>query len=282
MLFLAIHLSVWCLWLLLLSMIRICLPAARSFAYGAMSWVYRAAVRIDDWWLGRIVGLSWNRPLARLDADGRYLVLANHRSWSDIFLVQSVISRRGPIVKFLVKRELVFVPIFGLIVWAFDFPILRRRSKPGESAQARRRRDHRSLLDACSIVKRSPAALMSFVEGTRFSETKRRQLASPFKHLLPPRPGGFTTAFQVLREDLAGVIDLTLIYPEPISFWTFLSGSVRELRVEGHLFSPAELPDTATGLKRWLSDRWKAKDRRLEEAREEGGSRNPPVQGARG
>ncbi|TFG61751.1 MAG: hypothetical protein E4H28_08465, partial [Gemmatimonadales bacterium] len=267
MLFILSNLSFWCLWLILLSFIKVGIPVARPFAYDAMAWIYRAAVKVDDWWLNRIIGVSWNPLPGPLDRNGRYIVLANHRSWSDIFLVQSVITREGPIVKFLVKRELVFVPILGLILWAFDFPILRRWSSPGEDSLERRDRDRRSLMDACSIVKRSPAALMSFAEGTRFTEAKRARLASPFKHLLPPRPGGFTTAFAAVVDDLAGVIDLTLIYPEPVTFWAFLGGSSEELSVEARIFTPAELPKGKEDLTRWLTSRWVEKDRRLSEIR---------------
>ena len=103
-----------------------------------------------------------------------------------------MISRHGPIIKFLCKQELAYIPLFGLIILAFDFPIVRRKTKVGQSDEARRADDRRRVREACKGLYESPAAMLSFVEGTRFTWDRHRELASPYQLLLPPRSSGFT------------------------------------------------------------------------------------------
>ena len=45
---------------------------------------------------------------------GTYLVIANHQSWADSFLIQTAIVHEGPILKVLVKEELMRYPILGI------------------------------------------------------------------------------------------------------------------------------------------------------------------------
>ena len=58
-----------------------------------------------------------------------YLVLANHQSWADIFVLQNIFNRRIPFMKFFLKQELIWVPVIGLAWWALDFPFMKRFSK---------------------------------------------------------------------------------------------------------------------------------------------------------
>ena len=171
-------------------------PGTRPWFRRVAARIYRAAVRVDNVLLRRISRASWHarapvrrvpapnacglrRPAAgrgtalHLDPERPHIVLSNHRSWADIFLVQDLVAARGPIVTFLTKRELVYVPIFGLIVLAFDFPVLRRRTPRGGDAASRRADDRRRVTEASAALLDSPAAILSFAEGTRFTPAKR-------------------------------------------------------------------------------------------------------------
>ena len=169
----ALNLAFWSVPLLLL------LPAkaarrARPRYRRLTNRIYRAAVRVDNWLLRRVSGAAWRFDELTLDPHRPHVVLANHRSWADVLLVQSVVATRGPIVNFLTKRELLWVPIFGLIVFAFDFPAVRRRSRPGADPASRREDDRRRVSEAAASLLDSPAAILSFAEGTRFTEARRR------------------------------------------------------------------------------------------------------------
>ena len=261
--FITLNLLVWIVPLVLLGFVKFVVPPIARSVDPLMDGIYRIAVRLDDFWLKRVLGIEWPHPVSGLQRSSSALVISNHVSWSDILLIQSVLVPHGPLVKFLAKRELVWVPIFGVIFWAFDFPMLRRRTRPGEDEQERRARDQAALVSACEVLRDRPAALVNFAEGTRFDEAKRIDSQSPFEHLLDPRVGGLHTLREAVGDQVETVIDLTLIYPRESSFWEFLSGAVDKVEVEAELIPTSSLPATREALREWLSARWALKDSRI-------------------
>ena len=65
-----------------------------------------------------------------LKYEGWYLVNCNHQSWVDIFVLQRVLNRRIPMLKFFLKQQLIYVPVIGLAWWALDFPFMKRHGIP--------------------------------------------------------------------------------------------------------------------------------------------------------
>ncbi|MCY4096488.1 MAG: acetyltransferase [Gammaproteobacteria bacterium] len=256
------NLLVWSLPLALALATRLVVPRTRQEVARLSSRIYRCAVAFDDWVLKQIAGARWADPCLELSQDEVIVVIANHRSWADVFLLQSAIARRGPIVKFLCKKELAYVPLFGLICLAFDFPILQRRARGHQTESERRNSDRQRVRDACETVYRSPAAMLSFAEGTRFSEEKHRSLRSQYRYLLPPRPGGFSAILAALEPLDPRVVDVTIVYPHTSNFWRFLGGNVGEIQIVAKLFSISEVVDQGVGS--WLEDRWIEKDLVLE------------------
>jgi len=66
------------------------------------------------------------KDLEDLNYHGWYMVVSNHQSWVDILVMQHLLNRRIPLLKFFLKSELIRVPIMGLAWWALDFPFLHR------------------------------------------------------------------------------------------------------------------------------------------------------------
>jgi 1-acyl-sn-glycerol-3-phosphate acyltransferase len=265
------NLSLWVVVLLVLGCVKLLFPAARGRVDRGMDAAYRAAVRVDDAWLRGVVGIKWDRPDSGLGRNETCLVLANHVSWSDIFLLQSVLAREGPILKFLTKRELVYVPILGIIFWAFDFPLLRRRARKGGDEAERRAADKASLLAACGVLRARPAALMNFAEGTRFTTARHVRSGSPYQHLLRPRVGGLHSVLEALAGEAETIVDVTLVYPPETSFWRFLSGRIERVDVELARFPTSELPRDRAALREWLEQRWQRKDARIQRSRDAAG-----------
>ena len=58
-----------------------------------------------------------------------YLMVANHRSWVDILVLQAAFNRQIPFLKFFIKDQLKWVPFLGLAWWALDMPFMKRHSK---------------------------------------------------------------------------------------------------------------------------------------------------------
>jgi 1-acyl-sn-glycerol-3-phosphate acyltransferase len=141
----------------------------------------------DTWNRLNAAGLQWassTRWQVHLPPDlsqhAWYLVVCNHQSWVDILVLQHCLQGRAPFLKFFIKRQLIWVPLVGLVWWALDFPFLRRR---GGASGAR---DLATARAACARFRALPTSVMSFVEGTRFTPAKHEAQGSPYRHLLKP------------------------------------------------------------------------------------------------
>ena len=162
-----------------------------------------------------------------------YMVIANHQSWVDILVLQRIFNHKIPFLKFFLKQELLYVPVLGLAWWALDFPFMRRYS----SAQLRknpklRGKDIEITRKACAKFKTKPVSVMNFVEGTRFRPEKHQKQNSEFNHLLKPKAGGMAFALSAMGNQIHKLVDVTIYYPgKTPSFWDFISGQVKQIRV---------------------------------------------------
>lgn len=278
-----LNLAFWLALALPIRLARSVVPPLAPSVHRVLDAIYRAAVRVDDFWLRRVIGVRWPLPALELDAGRTHVVLANHGSWADILLLQSLFVSHGLVVKFLTKRSLLALPIVGLILWTFEFPLLRRTSRRGESEAERKRRDFEALREACRSARENPVALVCFAEGTRATAERRASRGSPHRHLLTPRVGGFGALCDGLGDALGGVVDCTIVYPNgarPMTFWAFLSGGQRPVRskngtpadrraaigLHAERIAPGEIPATREDRARWLETRWAIKDARIAEA----------------
>jgi 1-acyl-sn-glycerol-3-phosphate acyltransferase len=258
-----VNLIFFCVPLVVLALAKVVRPHS-AYLRRAMAALYRTAVAVDDAWLRHVVGARWLVPALELPRERNCIVLCNHVSWADILLAQSLIAPAGPVPKFLCKRELVWLPMIGIVAWAYDFPLLKRHARRPEDEDARRAADIARVRDACAILRDAPAAMLSFVEGTRFTPEKRVARESPFAHLMQPRTGGF----QAMCESLSGldfsIVDATLIYSPGTTFWRFIAGAADPVEVRVAVLDGAELADA--DFNDWLNARWRKKDQLLSSA----------------
>ncbi len=170
---------------------------------------------------------------AALHINGHYLVLANHQSWVDILVLQKVFNRRIPLLRFFLKRQLVWVPLLGLAWWALDFPFMGRYTKKQIARDpSLARRDIEATRRACAKFRAIPVAIMNFVEGTRFTPAKHDAQKAPYQHLLKPKSGGVAFVLDAMGDGLHSIIDVTIAYPggRP-SLIDLLADRVPEVRV---------------------------------------------------
>lgn len=216
-----------------------------------MERIYRNAVGFHSWWIQQVLGV-------RLDIIGKFprrdrnlIIVCNHRSWFDILVLHAAIIKHSPITKFLIKRQLIYVPILGWICLALNFPRLYRSRDP-----ERRSRDHQAIADATGSLGEYPTALLNFAEGTRFTLDKHKAQQSPWQHLLRPKVGGLRIMLETGVD--ADVLDMTLVYPrEHVNFWACLSGTLPSVKVYLDHFEPDDIGDVG----QWLAERWQVKDR---------------------
>lgn len=236
----------------------------------AESWIAVNSALIDRFTRTRfeVQGLDALRP------DGRYLVLANHRSWVDIPVLQKVFNRRIPLLRFFLKHTLIWVPVLGLCWWALDFPFMRRHTK---SQLAKRPelagKDLAATRKACEKFRHIPVSVMNFVEGTRFTPAKHAGQGGAFRHLLRPKAGGAAFVLGAMGESLDAVLDVTLHYePASPTLADLFANRVRTVRVhvqqrpipEG--FAGADYEGDREFRKRfqaWMNTLWNEKDERL-------------------
>ena len=263
----------WCGLLFVLAIVRLLLP-------------WTAVRRVLDPWLNRVAtawiagNSGWMRLTQRAawDVDGIddlgyrgwYLVVANHQSWVDIFVLQHLLNRRIPMLKFFLKQELIWVPVMGLAWWALDFPFMSRGK-----GKAALQKDLATARLACEKFRHVPTSVMNFVEGTRATPAKIAADKSPYRHLLRPKVGGLSVALATMGEQFQALLDVTLVYPRGTpSFWDLLCGRLDTVvvRVQAHAI-PAELVglEQATGrahvvrLGRWTEQLWTAKDQLIDD-----------------
>jgi len=213
---------------------------------------------------------------ASLDSQGHYLVLANHQSWVDIPVLQTIFNRRIPLLRFFLKSQLFWVPLLGLAWWALDFPFMKRYSRE----QLERRpelagRDIEATRRACAKFRELPVSIMNFVEGTRFTPEKHAQQASPFARLLKPRAGGVAFVLDAMGGALHSILDITIVYPNGRpSMADLFADRIGEVRVEVQQYPiPAELcagdyqndPAFRERVQAWINSLWSTKDRTIAE-----------------
>jgi 1-acyl-sn-glycerol-3-phosphate acyltransferase len=230
--------------------------------------------RLFDFFLSTSWETSGPGQLAR---DGRYLLIANHLSWIDIFAVLHLFHGRTAFIRFFLKHTLLWFPFVGQACRALEFPFMRRYTPEYlERHPEKRGQDLATTQEACRRYVDIPVAILNFVEGTRLTARKHAEQKSPYRHLLRPRVGGIAFVLASLAEELDAVIDVTVIYPrKSVTFLDFLANRVEWIRVEARRIEvPPEFFDAAVteagplreSFKTWVEGVWREKDQRIEDA----------------
>jgi len=236
-------------------------------------------LRIAEAWIAGNSG--WMRLTQKLDWEVSgiqdvspkqwYLVVCNHQSWVDILVLQHLLNRRIPLLKFFLKKELIWVPIMGLAWWALEFPFMRRHSEVYLKQHPEARgKDAATTRKACEKYALVPTSVMNFLEGTRCTPAKQQRQKSPYKHLLKPKAGGVTLALDAMGEKFGAVLDITIVYPQgQPSFTQFLMGRVRRVVLQARTL-PVPTAKPAPGqsheqalretVQQWVNDLWADKD----------------------
>ena len=267
----------WFVPIFLLAVLKLLLPfpAIRNWLTGVLMRIGENWISCNTLILAPVGARGWQTS-TDLNRQGWYLVLANHQTWVDILVLQSVFNRRIPFLKFFIKQQLVWFPLLGIAWWALDMPFMKRYS-PSYLAKhpEKKGRDLEATRRACEKFRSRPTSVINFVEGTRFSESKRRKRNSPFRHLLPPRAGGVAVAIGSMGEMFDAVLDVTVHYPLGIpSFWGMCCGDRVDALVDVEVRDiPPELldgdyqndRDFRRLMHRWLTEVWTEKDQKLSE-----------------
>jgi 1-acyl-sn-glycerol-3-phosphate acyltransferase len=266
-----------CAPLFVLALIKLAVPHAATRRY-----LSRGLTLIAEGWIGintRILALTQSLDWSvsgreGLSYDAWYLIVANHRSWVDIFALQAVFNRRVPFLKFFLKQQLRWVPVMGLAWWALDMPFMKRYSRAElERRPELRGTDLATTRRACQRFQQLPTSVINFVEGTRYTPAKHQATASPYRHLLAPRAGGVAFVLGAMGPILSEMLDVTIAYPAGQGgLWDLCCGRVSRITIEierrplAPWLSAGDYAGDEAFRRRfqaWLSELWAHKDARL-------------------
>ncbi|MBC3468199.1 acyltransferase [Pseudomonas sp. RW10S2] len=269
--------------LLVFALLKLVLPGrGRDYASWAVMWIAETWSEIDKAIFALCIPTQWDiRGIENLNPNTSYLCISNHQSWVDIPALIESLNRRVPFFKFFLKKELIWVPLLGLAWWALDYPFMKRYSKAFlDKHPELKGKDLEITKAACELFKRQPVTVVNYLEGTRFTEAKRAQQQSPYRHLLKPKAGGVAFVLAALGDQLDALLDVTIVYPgnKAPGFWDLLNGSISRVTIdiqvreldrtlcEGDYESD---PAFRQQVQAWVNQLWEDKDQRIEQLRAE-------------
>jgi 1-acyl-sn-glycerol-3-phosphate acyltransferase len=270
----ALNVLFWPFIVLAFSILKFILPfkSVRRIFDRILLWLSENWISCNSGWMSLIQKTKWDvQGLDNLNYHGWYLVVSNHQSWVDIFVMQHLLNRRIPLMKFFLKQELIWVPVMGIAWWALDFPFLRRHSAEYlKKHPEQRRKDFETTRLSCEKFATMPTSVMNFLEGTRFTKSKHDRQESPYRYLLRPKAGGIALALSVLGDKFNSLLNITIAYPDGIpTFWEFLCGELKRVIVR---FQNIEIPkhllhgdyegdnDFRAAFQQWVQQLWQEKD----------------------
>ena len=277
-LLMALNALFWVPILLLVSLIKLIIPLkkVRLLIDPVLLRIAEAWISGNSAWMALTQRTVWDvQGLEGLNPRSWYLVNCNHQSWVDILVLQHLLNRRIPLLKFFLKQQLIWVPVMGLAWWALEFPFMRRHSEEFLKKHPEMRgKDQETTRKACEKYALIPTSVMNFLEGTRFTVAKHQRQNSPYKHLIKPKAGGIALALNAMGDKFQAILDVTIVYPSGApDFWQFLTGKVKRITVRVRTLPvPQELaqgdyagnPAVREAYQQWVHQMWLNKDAQIE------------------
>ncbi len=252
------------------------LPPLRRVFDVILLWFAENWIACNSAWMNLTQKTHWDvEGVKGLNYNGWYLISSNHQSWVDIFVMQHLLNRRAPFMKFFMKSELIWVPIMGVAWWALDFPFLHRHSSEYLKKHPEQKgKDLEITRKACAKFAHRPTGVMNFLEGTRITPAKHARQKSPYRYLLRPKAGGIALALDALGDKFHCLLNITIVYPDGIpTLWDFLCGKVKKIIVR---MEQVEIPqklmhgdyegDEAyrAEFQQWVQQLWQEKDLQIQ------------------
>jgi 1-acyl-sn-glycerol-3-phosphate acyltransferase len=277
LLLLSLNVIFWCTIVFIFALLKLALPfkPTRVILDHILHGIAANWISCNSGWMRLTEKTRWDvQGVDGLNDRDWYLVNSNHQSWVDIFVLQHLLNRKIPFLKFLIKQELIYVPVIGLAWWALEFPFMRRHSAEYLAKHPEMRgKDLETMRRACAKFSRVPTSIMNFPEGTRYSEAKHDKQRSPYQFLLKPKAGGLALSLSTMGEKFQSLLDVTIVYPDGVpGFWDFLCGRVKRIIVRMQKIPiPKQFIDSnyendpacRESFQQWLSELWKEKDGRI-------------------
>lgn len=250
-------------------------PEYEALAEQSFDWLYNGWVASNEWWFQNILGVRWDLDTKMsADFDHWHLIIANHRSWVDVFVIFAQLRGRRPLPRVFMKQTLIWLPLVGTAAYIMGFPFMKRYTRAQiEKNPKLAGKDLATTKHSCRRLLKRPNSIMSFVEGTRFSEAKHQQQASPYACLLKPKAGGVSFILETMSQQIKHITDISVLYKQSkVTGWDLLCGRVGEVKV---VVREVAIPETILSTSyrasskdkahffTWFNLYWKEKDMRM-------------------
>ncbi|OQY02439.1 MAG: acyltransferase [Desulfobacteraceae bacterium 4572_130] len=267
-----------CLFVFLVALLKLIIPIPfftkicnKILMFIATSWISINSFNSD-----LFSRIHWDvRGMENIKQKDWYLVISNHQAWTDILVLQKIFNRKIPMLKFFLKKELIWVPVLGIAWWALDFPFMKRYSKKFIRENPHLKgKDIEITKKACKKFKTIPVSIMNFIEGTRYTKAKHKLQKSKYNNLLMPKAGGIGLVLSAMDDMIKKIINVTIVYPDKTNtFWSFISGQVKHIIIDveiipvtknltGDHFNDIEFRNN---FHIWLNELWKNKNKKIED-----------------
>lgn len=270
--------------LMLFALLKLMLPFTpiRKGCTVVLNTIARVWIGVNNLVMDVLHKIDWDvRGAESLSREHWYFVTCNHQSWADIPAIQYVLNSQIPLLKFFLKKQLIWVPLLGIAWWALDFPFMHRHTKEQIAKKPELKgKDVAATQAACEKFRYTPVTIFNFMEGTRFTPAKHKRQNSPYKHLLKPRAGGTAFVLGSMGEMLHTMLDVTIVYPgqSKVGIWDYLCGRVHKIVID---IKVREIPPQFLGMdyetnrktrvafQRWVGEIWAEKDARIDALKQE-------------
>ena len=162
---LIINTALWGTLVCLGGLVKMLMPAqgARNAVTGLMNRFMWAWATCNGGILYLIAKIEWDvEGLEGLNKNSWYLLISNHLSGFDIAAQTYLLRNHIPMLKFFLKKELIYVPIMGLGCWALDMPFMDRTSPAKLKKNPKLKgKDLATTRRACEKFKNMPTSIIN-------------------------------------------------------------------------------------------------------------------------
>ncbi|XP_060877776.1 lysocardiolipin acyltransferase 1-like [Metopolophium dirhodum] len=203
--------------------------------------------------------------------DGALLIM-NHRNrldwnflWGGMYYSSKPPAHK---LKMVLKSAIRHVPFAGWVMQLSGFLYIHRRWDHDQSSMEKQLKYFRDVNDTHQILLFPEGTDLSPSNIMRSNKYAAKNNLPNYKYVLHPKTTGFVFLADTMRKNkqMKAVYDLTIGYPDllPQSEMDALRG-VFPKNVHFHIkrYDETDLPLTSDGLKSWLNDIWKLKEKRL-------------------
>lgn len=190
-------------------------PFSSRLSYSINSSIAATIWRVMQYIFEEVKGGRVTYSGDRLEPNQSALVLSNHRSFSDFYMINALSSRLGmlPYSRYFIKDSLKYIPFFGWGMYLMGMLSVKRN---WDKDQATIDRVFSNLVD-----NNHPVWLVSFIEGSRYTNKKclegqefsKSRNLPVLDHVLFPRTKGAIASISKLRRShVKFLYDFTLAY----------------------------------------------------------------------